>query len=164
MTRKELSFLLWMALIIILVFASGCGPSYHLKRAKHHWNKAIEKGAKTTVDTVWQTIPVISPAITFTTTIRPDWVNMEVKKTTFTAEDEKTGAKTDVDVGLREGCPPDCIEYVEIHTHVPEQKKEEKVPASIHMEARAGHSNWGMIVLALFCLGVGAIIGRLFWK
>lgn len=165
MTRKELSFLLWIALIIIiLVFASGCGPSYHLKRAKHHWNKAIEKGATTTADTTWQTIPVITTAIRFSTTIRPDWTKLEIKRPTFTAEDPDSGAKTQVDVGLREACPPDCIEYIEIESYCPPDTVKIEVPTAVSMTAKAGHTNWDMIVLAIACLGAGAVIGRLFWK
>lgn len=150
-------------LVLILLCASSCGPAYHLKRAKHHWNKAIEKGAKTTVDTTWQTIPVITPSIQFSTTIKPDWVNMEVKKTTFTSEHE-SGARTDVNVGLREDCPPECIEYVEIDTYCPPDTVKIEVPTYVNMTAKAGHTNWDMIALAVFCLVVGAILSRLFWR
>jgi len=165
MTRKEQSLLMWILFIIIIaVIASACGPAYHLGRAKHHWNKAIEKGATTTVETTWHTIPVITTAIRVSTTIRPDWTKLEIKRPTFTAHDEKTGAKTDVEVILRPDCPPECIDTFRIDTTVPPQKQEKKVPTAVHMEAKAGHTNGDMIVLAIACLGAGAVIGRLFWK
>lgn len=166
MTRKELSFLLWMALIIIiLVFASGCGAPYHLKRAKHHWNKAIEKGAKTTVDTTWQTVPVIVPEITFETILKPEWHYHYIPTTdTLKREDPATGAKVSVKVDLNEGCPEDCIREIYVKTEVPPDTVYADCPTGVNMTAKAGHTNWDMIVLAIFCLALGAILGRLFWR
>lgn len=168
MTReKGRSITLSIAIIMLLIVTlmSSCGPAYHLRKAKHHWNKAIEKGATTTVDTTWQSIPVIVPEFTFETILKPDWHYHYIPTTdTLKREDPATGAKVSVKVDLNEGCPEDCIRKIYVKTEVPKDTVYADCPTAVHMEAKAGHTNWDMIVLAVLCLALGAILGRLFWR
>lgn len=166
MTRKEWTFIIWIAvLVLILLCASSCGPAYHLKRAKHHWNKAIEKGATTTVDTTWQSIPVIVPEFTFETILKPDWHYHYVPTTdTLKREDPATGAKISVKVDLNEECPEDCIRKIYVKTEVPPDTVYADCPTAVHMEAKAGHTNWDMILMGIAVGLVCYIAGRLSWR
>lgn len=155
MTRKDKTLLIAGIMLLIVILMSSCGPAWHLGRAKHHWNKAIEKGAETTVDTTWQTVPVIVPEFTFETVLKPDWDYHYIPTTdTLKREDPATGAKVSVKVDLNEGCPEDCIEEIYVKTEVPPDTVYADCPTAVTMEAKAGHSNWDMIVL---CFAVGAV-------
>ena len=161
MTREDgrsITLSIAILLLLIVVLLSGCGPAYHLRKAKHHWNKAIEKGATTTVDTTWQTIPVIVPEITFETILKPDWQLHYIRTTdTLRREDPATGTKVSVKVDLNEDCPEDCVRKIYVKTEVPTDTVYVDCPTAVNMTAKAGHTNWDMIVMAVFCLAVGYI-------
>lgn len=145
-----------MKYLLILILLSSCSASYHLQRAK-------AKGAEVRSDTVWNDIAFTTPAMRFGTTIRPDWQVHNISKP-FVAEDENTGARTEVEIVLRDHCPPDCIDTVRIETGIPAREETKKVPTRIDTEINAGYSRWDLIILAIACLAVGAVAAKLFWR
>lgn len=54
---KIKTYLPWILVLILML--SGCKAGYHLKRAKHHIQKAELKGATWTRDTVYKQIEVV---------------------------------------------------------------------------------------------------------
>jgi hypothetical protein len=40
-------------ILVVALFLSGCGPSYHLNRSKYHERMAIAKGANVSRDTIF---------------------------------------------------------------------------------------------------------------
>lgn len=145
-----------MKYLLILILLSSCSASYHL-------NKAIKKGAEVSSDTTWQDVTIISPELKFGTTIRPDWQIHNISKP-FVAKDENTGARTEVEIVLRDHCPPECIDTVTIETDIPAREETKKVPTKIDTEIKAGYSRWDLVVLAIACLAVGAVAAKLFWR
>lgn len=164
MTRENgRSITLSIAIIMLLIVTlmSSCGPAYHLRKAKHHWNKAIEKGAETTVDTTWQTVPVIVPEFTFETILKPDWHYHYIPTTdTLKREDPATGAKVAVKVDLNEGCPEDCVQKISVKAEVPRDTVYADCPTSVNMTAKAGHTNWDLVILAIAVAAAGYLVGR----
>lgn len=157
LTRKDSSLLLAIfILIIILIGMAGCGPAYHLRRAEHHIDKAIEKGAEIKKDTI--TFHFKSPEIKFRTTITPSWLDgapIPLWRDTLTAKDKKTGATVKAKIALKKGCPEDCIDTVYLEMNVPPQNQTVDVPCDT---VQAGYTRWDMIVLALAMIPGGWLI------
>lgn len=148
--------ILWLIFFMLAFWLTSCGPSYHLQRAK-------AKGAEVRSDTTWQDVTIISPEIKFGTVIRPDWQVHNIQKP-FVAEDEKTGARTEVTIDLKDDCSPDCIDTVYIETTVPAREETKKVPVKTETKISAGYTRWDLIILAIAACAVGAVASRLFWR
>lgn len=142
--------------LVVMMALSSCDASYHLQRAK-------AKGADVKVDTTWQDVTIISPEIKFGTVIRPDWQIHKIEKP-FVAEDEKTGARTEVTIDLKDDCSPDCIDTVYIETTVPAREETKKVPVKTETKISAGYTRWDLIILAIAACAVGAVASRLLWR
>ena len=56
---RLITFLIFVLLIAIALFFSGCGPTYHLKQAEKHINKAKDKGAKVSNDSIFVEVPIV---------------------------------------------------------------------------------------------------------
>lgn len=50
---RKFSSLLITIVIILVIALAGCSANYHLKRSKHHFEKAKSKGAEIKLDTVF---------------------------------------------------------------------------------------------------------------
>jgi hypothetical protein len=76
---------------LIALILSACGPSYHLRMSQKHLRKAQIKGAIITPDTIWKTVPIITPEIKFETVLKP--INV---KDTLIVRDKESGGVTKV--------------------------------------------------------------------
>jgi len=76
-----------MKYLILAFLLSACGPAAHLRIAERHINKAKDKGAKVSVDTVYVTKEVIVPETRFDTVLRRvnfrDTITLVKDKVTF---------------------------------------------------------------------------------
>lgn len=155
MTKKELSFLLWLtAFIIILAFAAGCRSAQkHLELSEWHKDKAIERGATVKKDTIQ--FHLKSPEIKFNTTIKPNWQKLSLSKDTLKHTDKKTGAIVKAKIDLRDECPEDCIETVYLEAECPPQDLTVDVPCET---VQAGYSLWDIIILVIFMIPGGWLI------
>ncbi len=165
MTRREKSLFITLAFLVLLVFImslSGCGPAYHLKRAEHHIDKAIKKGADIKKDTI--IFYFKSPEIKFQTTFKPQWLDgapVPLWRDTLTTKDPKTGATVKAKIDLKKDCPDDCIKTVYLAADVPPQDQKAEVPCDT---LEAGYTLWEIIILGIACLAVGAVASRIFWR
>ena len=136
--------------ITIATISASCGPAHYLKKADRALKKAEQLGAKITPDTVYidrtyivpeRTVDTLLLRVNFTDTIR--------------METEKVKWKTKVNTVTRTiytqvTCKPDTIKI--------------KVPVTVEKEIKAGYGQWHLSLVALWCLILGAIIGRVFWR
>lgn len=155
--------ILWLIFFVLMFWLTGCSPARHLQLADKHIRKAIEKGAEIARDTTWHDVTFVSPEIQFSATIRPDWQVHNIQKP-FVAEDEKTGARTEVTIDLKDDCSPDCIDTVYIETTVPAREETKKVPVKTETKISAGYTRWDLIILAIAACAVGAVASRLCWR
>lgn len=164
MTKKDTTLLVAIILlIIILIGMSGCSASWHLRRAEHHIDKAIERGAEIKKDTIL--FHFKSPEIKFSTTITPAWLDgapVPLWRDTLIAKDKKTGTIVKAKIDLKEGCPEDCIDTVYLEANVPPQDHTAEVPCKTI--TNKGYTLWEIIILGIAALAVGAIGSRLFWR
>lgn len=156
MTRSQLQKLATLIIAVLLALTvfllGGCGPAYHLQRAKHHTQRAIDKGADIKKDTIL--FHFRSPEIKFSTTIRPEWLDgapVPLWRDTLTAKDEKTGATTKAKISLKPGCPEDCIDTLYLETIVPPQDGTAEVPCET---VQAGYTVWQLVGT---CIAVGTV-------
>jgi|SRR5690606_5678106 len=60
----------YLPYILAVIMLGGCKADYHLKRARHHIQKAELKGATWTRDTIYKQIEVIRPEIRTDTIVK----------------------------------------------------------------------------------------------
>ena len=117
---------------ILLVLASSlfsCGANYHLRKSSEHLRKAILKGAKVKSDTIRTVVPFKFPGVSYHVELKPLNGYVDVSKP---IEIEENGVSTSVDIGLKEGCPEDCIETVVVKTDCPPYEGKVEVPTAIN--------------------------------
>jgi hypothetical protein len=141
---QEIKNIMIRILFIVLIGLQSCGVNYHLKRAKHHQEKAIEKGAVVTSDTIFQTTTVTIPERVTDTLIQ----NVSFRDTITITKDRIV---TKVKINLR-----DSAVYVAVKC--PEEKKEVKTAAIVNttIEAKPGfwkRLKWYLIVGAIAFAG-----------
>jgi hypothetical protein len=95
--------------IAILFLLSSCSANYYLKRSQKLERKAIEMGAKVTVDTIYVDRQVIVPERSFDTVVQ----NVNFHDTIFVSRDNVV---TKIKINEREKtvyvntvCPPDTV-------------------------------------------------------
>lgn len=159
--RSQKSLMMGIIFILIVLaamFLSSCGPAYHLKRAEHHIDKAIAKGAEIKKDTI--RFHFKSPEIKFETTFSPQWVDgapIVLWKDTLTATDKKTGATLKAKITQDTNCPDSCnqIQMVYLKSEVPPQDQSVDVPCET---AIAGYTLWEFIIFGLAMIPGGWLI------
>jgi len=87
---------LYIGLALLL---SSCGANYHMKRSKHHLNKAIAKGAEVRADTVYITKEVIRPEVKTDTII--ELISFNLQDTIF-IDRERVKVKVKIDTLFKE--------------------------------------------------------------
>lgn len=150
-----------IGLLFILFYCSSCGVfidtgKWHLRRAEKHIRKAEMHGATWRRDTTWKMLKVKTPAIEFSTVLKPVFTRGQA-----VVSAEKDGAKTDVSIKLAAGCPDSCIQEVIINTKCPEQTATAKVPIAINNEINPGKSAIRYWPWLLVALAIGYILGYL---
>jgi hypothetical protein len=133
------------AILAVFLFTS-CSANFHLKQAQRHLKIAEQKGAKITADTVYKEIKVPETKIdTFVNEVTLE----KLLRDTITVTQNNEVIK---------------IKYVpkEKRIYVKSERKKPiyiKVPVVVNKTIKAGHSNWDMIILAIFCVCVGGCVG-----
>jgi len=140
-------------LILALIISSCRGPVKHLQLSDWHKQQAIKQGAKVKIDTV--TFHFKSPEIKFSTTIRPTWEKHSLSKDTLKYTDPKTGASVTTKIGLKEGCPEDCIQHIYHEVDCPPQEMTVDVPCET---VQAGYTVWDAVIFGLFMIPGGWLI------
>jgi hypothetical protein len=122
--------------ILILVFVligllmSGCGVNYHLKRAKHHTEKAIAKGAIIDSDTILKPITFTAPAMEFKTKIGPVPIKELLRDTIYVPG--KSGiAKVKIDTITKH-----------IYVECPEQSVTKNTAVAVNNTVKTPHGFW----------------------
>jgi hypothetical protein len=140
------SLVFWVALLLIL---TSCGANYHAQRAKHHINKAKEKGAMISVDTVYKEVDIIVPKREYITQ-----VEYKTLHDTIRIENTEVKVKLRVDtvsktVFVHAECKPDTVTVTV------------KVPCE---QVKTGKSVWHFVGYGALLLLLGLVVGRLFWR
>lgn len=152
-----------IGLLFILFYCSSCGVfidtgKWHLRRAESHIRKAELHGATWRRDTTWKMLQLKTPAIEFSTVLRPVFTRGEA-----VVSAEKDGAKTDVTIKLAAGCPDSCIQEVIIKTKCPEQTATARVPVAINNKIQADNpfkTHWPWLLLFIvISMAVGFYLG-----
>lgn len=136
--KHRIAKALFLALCCIL---AGCGPSYHLKRAKYHQARAIAKGAVVTVDTVYKEIKVLVPSV------KVDTVFHDVHDT-VTIEKER--------IRIRYVKLPGDSVYIEGECKADTVKVEVPCPQNVTISAPEPVIKWWWLIVAVL-LG-GAVV------
>jgi len=126
----------------ILFLLSSCSANYYLKRSQKLERRAIEMGAKITVDTVYVDRQVIVPERHFDTLVQ----NVNFTDTIFVTKDNVV---TKIKINEREKtvyvntvCPPDTVRL--------------RIPVEVIKKIETGHNyNW---VIILIVAAVGAVL------
>lgn len=140
MSLKGRIVLLLLALLFILWILTGCGPAYHLKKAK-------EKGAEVTTDTVYQDVKVFVPIVEMDTVFRSmpgDTVTITKDRLQMKYVQIQGGT-----VYLQGKCLPDTIKV--------------KVPYAVTTTIKAGYTGWKLAGMILFGLVVGALVAGIYF-
>lgn len=142
MTRKEqkiLSLLIFGIMMLVILLCAGCGSNYHLR-------KAIEKGAKVTSDTVYQTITVKIPEVKTDTIFKPlPGDTVTIQKDRLKIQYVKLPADS---VYIFGECQPDTVKI--------------KVPYTVTKEIKAGHGFWFDVEIVLITAIIVAILTIIF--
>lgn len=133
---------------ILLVLLTSCGPNYHLKRSKYHELKAISKGAKLEVDTVFKEIPV------FIDSVRVDSIFTAGVGDTVYLEKDRLKIKyvrLKADTFFIEGkCEADTVKI--------------NVPVEVKREIQTGAGFWDIFRIVLFAVVLTALLVTFYWK
>jgi hypothetical protein len=179
---RLITFLIFVLLIAIALFFSGCGPTYHLKKAEKHISKAKEKGAKVSNDSIFVEVPITVTEIkdsivlkTHTDTLRIVEICEEVIRnpkaikslqseirpivevdTVYQLEFTSKGAKINIPLHLKISDKNGVFTY-----SITSPGIKVDLPLSVPCQTvKSGHTKWELIISAIFALIVGIVIGR----
>jgi uncharacterized integral membrane protein len=180
---KLITFLMFVLLVVIMIMFSGCGPTYHLKQAEKHINKAKLKGAKISNDSIFVEVPITVTEIrdsliveTHTDTLRIVELCKEVIKepskairrlqeeirppieidTVYQLEFISKGAKINIPIHVRISDKNQVFTY-----SITSPGIKIDLPVTVPCETvKSGHTKWELIILAIIALIVGIVIGR----
>lgn len=140
-------FLLLVILCIVGMCTSSCGPSYHLRRAEQHLQKAELKGANVRTDTVYKLDTIYVPVVG----IETDTIFQSIPGDTVEIEKERLRIKyveLKWDSVYIEGeCLPDTVEVVR------------NIPVAVNKEISSGLSVWDVVILCIVVAVVAYIVG-----
>jgi hypothetical protein len=180
---RLITFLIFVLLVVIMLMFSGCGPTYHLKQAEKHINKAKEKGAKVSNDSIFVEVPIVVTEIkdsivfkTHTDTLRiveicEEVINEPSKAirrlqeeirppididTVYQLQFTSKGAKINIPIHVRIS---DINQKFTYSITSPGIKVD--LPVTIPCQTvKSGHTKWELIISAIIALIVGIVIGR----
>ena len=132
----------------IFLLLSGCNTNYYLKRAEINTRKAIERGAKVKVDTIYQEHTVFVPQVRvdsiFTSkvgdTVRIYKDRLKLKYVRIPGDS----------VFIEGKCEADTVKI--------------SVPYTVTEKVKSGIGVINVVQWALLALIVGAILSRILWK
>lgn len=133
---------------ILLVLLTSCGANYHLKRSKYHELKAISKGGKLRVDTVFKEIPV------FIDSVRVDSIFTAGVGDTVYLEKDRLKIKyvrLKADTFFIDGkCEADTVKIT--------------VPVEVKREIQTGAGFWDIFKIVLFAVVLTTLLVTFYWK
>lgn len=133
---------------ILLLLLTSCGANYHLKKSKYHELKAISKGAKIQVDTVFKEIPV------FIDSVRVDSIFSSKVGDTVYLEKERLRVKyirlPGDSVFIQGECQADTVKIT--------------VPIEVKREIQTGAGFWDIFKIVLFAVVLTALLVTFYWK
>lgn len=147
--RERIGTLIAFILLCILVMlaASSCGPSYHLKQAKKHLSKAELKGADVSHDTVFKTETVYIPV----ESIYTDTVFQSIPGDTVKIEKDRLRIEYIELAGDSIYIAGEC-EADTVYTRV-------NIPVKVETKIKSGPSAWEVTILCIFIAIVSFVIG-----
>jgi hypothetical protein len=166
-----------------MLMFSGCGPTYHLKQAEKHINKAKEKGAKVSNDSIFVEVPIVVTEIkdsivlkTHTDTLRIVEICEEVIKepskairrlqeeirppididTVYQLQFTSKGAKINIPIHVRITDKDQVFSY-----SITSPGIKVNLPVTMPCQTvKSGHTKWELIISAIIALILGIVIGR----
>ena len=179
---RLITFLIFVLLLVIMLMFSGCGPTYHLKQAEKHINKAKDKGAKVSNDSIFVEVPIVVTEIkdsiafkTHTDTLRIVELCKEVIRqpkaikslqseirptvevdTVYQLEFISKGAKINIPIHVRISDKDQVFSY-----SITSPGIKVDLPLIVPCETvKSGHTKWELIISAIIALIIGIVIGR----
>lgn len=133
---------------IALLLLIGCSPAWHLKRSQIHLNKALQKGAQVSTDTVF--VEVVTEKTVTDTVVKVNEVD-RLFTDTITIETTRWKSRTRIDTVTKKiyqqvECKPDTL----------------RVPVKVETVISVPHPIkwWYLIIAALVGAGAFAILRR----
>lgn len=136
MNLRSKILLIFLVVAFILWVLTGCGPAYHLKKAK-------QLGAEVKTDTVYHDVKVFIPLVKVDTVFRSmpgDTVTITKDRLQMKYVQIQGGT-----VYLQGKCLPDTIKV--------------NVPYAVTTTIKAGYTGWKLVGMIIFGLIVGFLVG-----
>lgn len=141
-----------IGLLFILFYCSGCGPSYHLRRAQHHIKKAELKGAVWSRDTLFKKLNLKVPGI-----------KVEFEPRILTSGKPMIFIKDSVRTEVLIKSGKNGVDTVYVDTKCPDSTIEEKVPVAINNKIEAGQTFWQKAGIFFLVFLAGVAVGIWIW-
>jgi hypothetical protein len=180
---RLITFLIFVLLVLIMIMFSGCrSATGHIRQAEKHINKAKEKGAKVSNDSIFVEVPIVVTEIkdsivlkTHTDTLRIVEICEEVIRnpksikslqseirpivevdTVYQLQFTSKGAKINIPIHVRISDKYQVFSY-----SITSPGIKVDLPVTIPCETvKSGHTKWELIISAIFALILGIVIGR----
>src|SRR5690606_18412309 len=136
-----------IALLLVLFYCASCGPSYHLRRAEQHLQKAELKGAKVQADTVYKLDTIYVPVIG----VEIDTIFQSIPGDTVEIEKERLRIKY-VEM------PGDSV-YIEGECEADTVIQVRNIPVTVTKEISSGYTLWDLVILCIVVAVVAYILG-----
>jgi hypothetical protein len=180
---RLITFLIFVLLVVIMLMFSGCrSATGHLRQAEKHINKAKEKGAKVSNDSIFVEVPIVVTEIkdsitvkTHTDTLRIVELCKEVISTPKAIKSLQSEIRPIVEVDTvyqLEFISKGAKINIPIHVRISDKNQvfsysitspgiKVDLPVTVPCQTvKSGHTKWELIISAIIALILGIVIGR----